>query len=277
MNDFLTGSNANLQHRGRSHARQASRPHPRGQRPRADPATPRRSGWRTEQLRGRVRRRRRARPANRAPCSRWRRHRPYDPNLVEDDFRADPRKRRAHAQPAAPLLNRATAGPLHPGLDVQGRHRRGGARVGPLHARDAVRRPRLLRRVRQAGLQLLRPGRAQRLRQRQLQPRRSQNSINSVFCDIGKDLGPQAILEQARRFGFYEVPPLETPEDERVASGLYRRGELFFPDGSECRRSGTARVSARSGCSRRRCRWRWSPPVSPTAVSSWSRSSSTGS
>ena len=56
-----------------------------------------------------------------------------------------------------------------------------------------------------------------------------QNSINSVFCDIGKDLGPQAILEQARRFGFYEVPPLETPEDERVASGLYRRGKLFFP------------------------------------------------
>ena len=56
-----------------------------------------------------------------------------------------------------------------------------------------------------------------------------QNSINSVFCDIGKELGPQAILEQARRFGFYEVPPLETPEDERVASGLYRRGKLFFP------------------------------------------------
>lgn len=56
-----------------------------------------------------------------------------------------------------------------------------------------------------------------------------QNSINSVFCNIGKELGPQLVLEYAKRFGFYELPPLETPDDERRPSGLYARGELFDP------------------------------------------------
>ena len=53
---------------------------------------------------------------------------------------------------AAPLLNRATAGLYHAGLDLQGRHRLGGARQRPLHAELAVLRPRLLQGVRQAGL-----------------------------------------------------------------------------------------------------------------------------
>ncbi|MGH3104910.1 MAG: peptidoglycan D,D-transpeptidase FtsI family protein [Gaiellaceae bacterium] len=57
-----------------------------------------------------------------------------------------------------------------------------------------------------------------------------QNSINSVFCNIGKELGPGPILDYSRRFGFYAKPPLETPVNERTASGLYRKGELFTPD-----------------------------------------------
>lgn len=57
-----------------------------------------------------------------------------------------------------------------------------------------------------------------------------ENSINSVFCNIGKELGPQLVLEYAKRFGFYDLPPLETPDDERRPSGLYVRGRLFDPD-----------------------------------------------
>jgi peptidoglycan glycosyltransferase len=56
-----------------------------------------------------------------------------------------------------------------------------------------------------------------------------QHSINSVFCNIGKALGAGTILSYAKRFGFYELPPLETPENERVASGLYNHGRLFYP------------------------------------------------
>ncbi len=56
-----------------------------------------------------------------------------------------------------------------------------------------------------------------------------QHSINSVFCNIGKKLGALEILDYARRFGFYALPPLETPLEERRASGLYQHGRLFQP------------------------------------------------
>jgi penicillin-binding protein A len=57
-----------------------------------------------------------------------------------------------------------------------------------------------------------------------------QYSINSVFCEIGKRLGGIEILDQARRFGFYSDPPLDTPSEERSPSGLYKGGKLFFPE-----------------------------------------------
>jgi penicillin-binding protein A len=56
-----------------------------------------------------------------------------------------------------------------------------------------------------------------------------QHSINSVFCNVGKTLGAGTILDYAKRFGFYSLPPLELPENERVESGLYNRGRLFDP------------------------------------------------
>ena len=56
-----------------------------------------------------------------------------------------------------------------------------------------------------------------------------QHSINSVFCNVGKTLGAGVVLDYAKRFGFYSLPPLELPESERVASGLYNRGRLFDP------------------------------------------------
>ena len=57
-----------------------------------------------------------------------------------------------------------------------------------------------------------------------------QYSVNSVFCNIGKALGAKRILDQAKKFGFYERPPLETPDSERYPSGLYRNGELWYPE-----------------------------------------------
>jgi penicillin-binding protein A len=54
-------------------------------------------------------------------------------------------------------------------------------------------------------------------------------SINSVFCNVGMQLGAGPILEYAKRYGFYSPPPLETPPDERLASGLYNKGKLYWP------------------------------------------------
>ena len=56
-----------------------------------------------------------------------------------------------------------------------------------------------------------------------------EHSINSVFCNVGKALGAGTVLDYAKRFGFYSLPPLELPESERVASGLYDHGRLFDP------------------------------------------------
>jgi peptidoglycan glycosyltransferase len=56
------------------------------------------------------------------------------------------------------------------------------------------------------------------------------NSINSVFCNMGKALGCLDIVKTMQRLGFYSVPPLETPVNEREASGLYNAaGKLVDP------------------------------------------------
>ncbi|MBA3717688.1 MAG: penicillin-binding protein 2, partial [Actinobacteria bacterium] len=57
-----------------------------------------------------------------------------------------------------------------------------------------------------------------------------EHSVNSVFCKIGISLGAKTLLDYSKRFGFYSLPPLETPTNERAASGLYDKGRLFFPE-----------------------------------------------
>jgi peptidoglycan glycosyltransferase len=56
-----------------------------------------------------------------------------------------------------------------------------------------------------------------------------QHSINSVFCNVGKQIGAKVILDYAKRFGFYSTPPLETPANQRLPSGLYQNNKLWFP------------------------------------------------
>jgi peptidoglycan glycosyltransferase len=53
------------------------------------------------------------------------------------------------------------------------------------------------------------------------------NSINSSFCEMGKQLGPELVLDYARRFGFYADPPVDLPSGERAPSGLYQGGKLL--------------------------------------------------
>ena len=56
-----------------------------------------------------------------------------------------------------------------------------------------------------------------------------QHSINSVFCNVGEKIGAKTILQYAKRFGFYATPPLDTPANQRVPSGLYKNNKLFNP------------------------------------------------
>jgi len=153
----------------------------------------------------------------------------YDPNLIERSFRRASQAPGAPCRPGAPLLNRATQGLFIPGstfkvitaaaaLDT-GRFTPESEFDDPGYCIEYGKRvfnysdqgtPRGYGRVDFATA--------------------LENSINSVFCNIGKELGPLPILEYAKRFGFYDVPPLETPSDEREASGLRDGGSLFLPD-----------------------------------------------
>ena len=70
-----------------------------------------------------------------------------------------------------------------------------------------------------------------------------------MFCNIGKALGAKRILDQAKKFGFYERPPLETPDGERYPSGLYRNGELWYPKRELATSTPAGWRSGRSACS----------------------------
>jgi peptidoglycan glycosyltransferase len=149
----------------------------------------------------------------------------YNPNLIEDRFA---QATRPVGKCTSPLLNRATAGRYVPGsifklitasaaLDT-GRYTPESRFYDPGYCIEYGQR------VRNAG----NPEAPETFGNVNFTSGLA-HSINSVFCNIGKDIGAGTILRYAERFGFYSLPPLEVPEDERVESGLYNRGRLFSP------------------------------------------------
>jgi peptidoglycan glycosyltransferase len=148
----------------------------------------------------------------------------FDPNLVEEDF-GQIGAETADCVPASPLLNRASAGLYVPGSTFKvvtaaaalesEKYTPDSSFHDPGYCTVYGKRVNNFDTTRPYGTISLRDALAY--------------SVNSVFCNIGKELGARRILETARRFGFYERPPLETPTDERLASGLYRNGRLYYP------------------------------------------------
>ncbi len=152
----------------------------------------------------------------------------YNPNLVETSFKEIERTR-ANCSPAAPLLNRATQGLYVPGSTFKLVTATAALDTGAFTPDSTFDDPGYCtefgKPVYNFGLEQGGPESFGHVTLAQ----GLEHSINSVFCNVGKKLGALTILDYARRFGFYEKPPLETPADERDASGLYRRGRLFFP------------------------------------------------
>jgi peptidoglycan glycosyltransferase len=154
----------------------------------------------------------------------------YDPNLVETNFRKIEQARGACPPPAGPLLNRATFGLYTPGSTFKvvtaaaaldsGRFTPDSRFVDPGYCEEYGKR------VSNAGNPETGPEVFGSVDFTQA----LEHSINSVFCNIGKEIGAGTILRYMKRFGFYAVPPLETPLNERAPSGLYRQGELYDPD-----------------------------------------------
>lgn len=148
----------------------------------------------------------------------------FDPNLVEERY-GDLSRITADCRPAAPLVNRASAGLYVPGSTFKvvtasaalesGEYTPDSTFVDPGYCTVYGKRVNNFDTTRPFGTITL--------------ERALAYSVNSVFCNIGLELGAKQILETARRFGFYERPPLETPADERRPSGLYRNGRLYAP------------------------------------------------
>jgi len=151
----------------------------------------------------------------------------FDPNLVERNF-SSINNIRASCRPAAPLLNRATDGLFVPGSTFKV--------VTSAAALDSGRYS-INSRFFDRGY-CIEYGKQVRNFGDQNGPEQFgsvdflqalEHSINAVFCEIGKTIGAGRILGASKQFGFYQDPPLETPENERSPSGLYNRGKLFYP------------------------------------------------
>jgi peptidoglycan glycosyltransferase len=148
----------------------------------------------------------------------------YDPNQVERDFARITRKKAA-CSPAAPLLNRATAGLYAPGSSFKVVTAATALEGGAVKPYTSFVDPGYCIEYGKPvnNFDTSRPFGQVSFHQA------LQYSINSVFCNVGKRLGGLAIVDFMRRFGFYDEPGLETPESEQRVSGLYERGRPFVP------------------------------------------------
>jgi peptidoglycan glycosyltransferase len=151
----------------------------------------------------------------------------YDPNLVEKNFAAISHITGA-CQPAAPLVNRATDGLFVPGSTFKvvtsaaaldsGRYTINSSFQDPGYCIEYGKK--VFNFADMGGPEVF--GTVNFLQA-------LEHSINAVFCNIGKSIGADRILDEAKQFGFYKDPPLETPSNERAPSGLYDHGRLFDP------------------------------------------------
>ena len=56
------------------------------------------------------------------------------------------------------------------------------------------------------------------------------NSVNTVWAEVAEELGKDTMAEYMRKFGFYEDPPMDYPDEQMVPSGEYGpRGRLLSP------------------------------------------------
>jgi peptidoglycan glycosyltransferase len=152
----------------------------------------------------------------------------YDPSLIETNF--------ARAQKApgykceAPLLNRATQGLYPPGSTFKVITTAAALDTGAFRPDSSFFDPGYCeeygKRISNAG----NPdqGGAERFGRLTLSTA-LEHSVNSVYCNIGKQMGAKVILDYAKKFGFYSEPGIETPPSERASSGLYDKHKLWYP------------------------------------------------
>jgi peptidoglycan glycosyltransferase len=62
------------------------------------------------------------------------------------------------------------------------------------------------------------------------------NSVNTVFAQVGEEVGRETLVDYMKRFGFYEDPELDYPDFQMIPSGIRRNGTQYVQDGFDAGR-----------------------------------------
>jgi penicillin-binding protein A len=62
------------------------------------------------------------------------------------------------------------------------------------------------------------------------------NSVNTVFAQVGEDVGRSTLVEYMRRYGFYEDPELDYPDNQMIPSGIINGEGNYVGDGFDAGR-----------------------------------------
>jgi penicillin-binding protein A len=62
------------------------------------------------------------------------------------------------------------------------------------------------------------------------------NSVNTVFAQVGEDVGRGTLVEYMRRFGFYEDPELDYPDNQMIPSGIINGQGNYVDEGFDAGR-----------------------------------------
>ena len=56
------------------------------------------------------------------------------------------------------------------------------------------------------------------------------NSVNTVFAQLGEEVGANTLVDYMRRFGFYDLPELDYPDDQMEPSGVINKDGRFVAE-----------------------------------------------
>jgi penicillin-binding protein A len=62
------------------------------------------------------------------------------------------------------------------------------------------------------------------------------NSVNTVFAQVGEQIGRDTLVEYMKRYGFYSDPKLDYPDDQMIASGIINGKNRFVQHGFDAGR-----------------------------------------
>jgi peptidoglycan glycosyltransferase len=62
------------------------------------------------------------------------------------------------------------------------------------------------------------------------------NSVNTVFAQVGEDVGRDTLVEYMKRYGFFADPELDYPDNQMIPSGIRRNGTQYVQDGFDAGR-----------------------------------------